>query len=113
MEIRWHGFFRVSESKAARKVALQMAHALERSADLLQAERYWKIPELYDVQLVTGLQATDPRDAVLETLDVAQRLGGAWSVTGPSAITFEGVLAASVAAGSPWLTSTGCSSPWV
>lgn len=61
---------------------------------LLSYERYWKIPGLAEVQMISPLGVQEPQETVFRSLLTAQRICTPWSVTCHSfndGLRFEGI----------------------
>ncbi|MFC4062277.1 hypothetical protein ACFOWE_28580 [Planomonospora corallina] len=99
--INWRGYLRVNKQAGAERVIARMGAALGEPFTLLSYQRYWKMPELAEVQLTSPLGVQEPQEAVFRTMLAAQKIAGPWSVTChmfSDRLDFEGVAAKTVRA---------------
>jgi hypothetical protein len=83
MMIQVHLFARAADEAELELVLAQMLGEHRRHFALFSPERYWKIETLYDVGLRTSLQATTPGDAIIETLQILERIATHWHIRTP------------------------------
>ncbi|WP_344976208.1 hypothetical protein [Streptosporangium fragile] len=79
--INWRGHLRVTKQVGAERMIARMGAALGEPFTLLSYQRYWKIPELAEVQLTSPLGVQEPQEAVFRTMLAAQRVAGPWSAS--------------------------------
>lgn len=81
--IDWRCFLRVKNRDKARRLVTRMRELLATPLTMDAYERYWKIPELAVAELTSPVHPEGPLPldaAFLRSLQLAQRLGGPWSV---------------------------------
>ncbi|MFI6346473.1 hypothetical protein [Streptomyces sp. NPDC050560] len=81
--IRWRCFLRVRDRRAAERVVGRVERVMGREVRMERYERYWKIPELAEVWLVSPLHRTTAESALLTTLRSAWQVATPWSLAPP------------------------------
>jgi len=112
--IRWRCYAHVANRRSAERVAGRIGELLPHTIEIESYERYWKFPELAELQLVSPLGCSAPEDALLTTLQWAWRVATPWSVSGPEpgvrhefeGIAFSNVGASFSVAGIEWMEFT-------
>jgi hypothetical protein len=94
LEVSWRLMFRANDGPAALR-CLNSVLAILVAEVTDPPKPYWKTPELWEASLRSPLDSP-PAEGVLHLLEVADRLGSGWLVSGPVVangddITFEGV----------------------
>ncbi|GGX46130.1 hypothetical protein [Streptomyces fructofermentans] len=93
--VHWRCHLRVGDRHKAERLVGRVEALLGHPMEITGYERYWKLPGLAEVQLVSPLNRSDPADALLATLESAWAIGTGWSV-GPGSgdrREFEGIAA--------------------
>lgn len=90
--IRWRCHLRVSDRRAAERVAGRIAVRLDVPVELESYERYGKFPELAEVALTSPLACSTPESALAAGLRSAWAVATPWILGPPDADgVFEGV----------------------
>jgi hypothetical protein len=96
--VQWRLMFRVANRQALDKCLSRTLPLLGHKAEVGEGRPYWKIPELWECDVVVPTCGGTTAEQVLECLLVAQRLASGWHILGrlsaESADGFSGVFAA-------------------
>ncbi|MEM0914128.1 MAG: hypothetical protein AAGK09_05900 [Planctomycetota bacterium] len=94
MDVAWRLMFRVGNQAKAQR-CLDQALEVVPGECVAAPQAYWKIPELWESSIQSAIEGSSAA-AVLHLLQVADRLGTGWNVTGPTihedmVTCFEGI----------------------
>jgi hypothetical protein len=93
--IQWRLMFRVSSHRALDKCLARTLPLFGAGVEVGECKPYWKIPELWECNLVSLIAATSPAEQVLACLLTAKSLASRWYILGflsaESADGFSGV----------------------
>jgi hypothetical protein len=93
--IQWRLMFRVSNRSALDKCLARTLPLLGAGVEVGECKPYWKIPELWECDLVSLIAATSPAEQVFASLLTAKSLASGWYILGflsaESADGFSGV----------------------
>ncbi|MFJ6574119.1 hypothetical protein ACIQNU_42680 [Streptomyces sp. NPDC091292] len=95
--IRWRCHVHVGDRRGAGRVVGRMEKLLPCPLEITGYERYWKFPELAELQLVSPLASATPEHALLTTLQRAWQIATPWSLLSSGASThheFNGIASA-------------------
>ena len=93
--IQWRLMFRVSNRRAFDKCLARTLPLFGSGVELGECKPYWKIPELWECNLVSPVSPGSTAEQVLACLLLCQSLASGWYIRGPlsaeSADCFSGV----------------------
>jgi hypothetical protein len=83
MLIQWRLMFRVSNRRAFDKCLARALPLFGSGVKLGECKPYWKIPELWECNLVSTVSPGSTADQVLACLLLCQSLASRWYIVGP------------------------------